>query len=1128
MPIQWNTVAIPFAQGIQPSTRGRLLDQLKLLRAENCVYKLDNGPEKRNGHIGRPVITGAAPAGNTVVLPPAPPPRQTYSFENPNLPTQWLHGWGLLSEDAVPPTSDVYAVSEDPRVGLLFGQAARDAEVMSWDGNRILSYASEQISKFGEFPYADSPGYSAVMPALRAKAFAKTAGGQNAPDAADNGVVRTAAWIDADATPTSVSWVVEDSKTGATLVVGNDTFQAPKVVRVITIGPWTHILVSDTTEPELLLRSFHQDTPGTTVDRSLGVIHQQCFDVRKVSEFQWVVCRTKTDWNTAANNLEMTVLNADGSTVTTWAPNTNSEGTRNFAIATNRFEQVGLLWMDNTATFVRFRAYNLGGGILCPITTLTSTLSTGSGTLTLSDEYITDPDITASYWVGFFRDNAVSGGAAANVVYSHRIEAKIGSSSNQLIATAWNAVLGSHAFRVGQRAYAWLASDRTLQKTWFLCDRGLKPIGKLDYGVSNPTTASGSTAHGLLPGVNWHTPDSEHPVKDRLVFTGCLSYKQRVESSVNSPIPNGVFAEPSIRFYTLDFLPRLRSAQAGRSAYFAGAQLWQYDGLLMAEAGFHMAPEGTNFTPAAGGSMSSTGDYRYRIDCCYKNLQGEEIRSWSLISAAVTMGGSDTQVTLRIPTMGMTRKQGSYFLVFRTELNLTSYYLVSSRNPADSGAAANGFVENDDGVAHVSFIDRLSDANARVREFHPANFDGFIEPLPAPACEIVAAGRDRLWLAGGELNAGEVAPSRLFFPGECPAFSPAINIQVDRSVEPITAIGFTGKIAAVFRRTGAYTIEGDGPDNVGQGVFFPAQPALSAVGAIGQESLASADMGLFFQSPVGIRLLSPSGQLITGAAGGVVGLGVEVDPLAAVGDYSAAVTVPSENQIRWYSRDSAKPTLVYDYAANSWVTWTGVDCAGASFWHPGNTVILSRLDGRLWRETPGLYVDDDRTYEMIVKTAWLHGGNLGDFQKIRRMVLFGEAVYGLSLRLRWFYDERDFYDEEQIVLFPGTPGDDLLSQWNTSEWGDGVWGGNVGQLDQNSWGDANTVAGGLGLFFRDDKFRIRKRPHRQKCSVFAIEFSDQGHTGGGFIPAVLALELGQRAGLDRVPGSPTIGVYGEI
>jgi hypothetical protein len=366
---------------------------------------------------------------------------------------------------------------------------------------------------------------------------------------------------------------------------------------------------------------------------------------------------------------------------------------------------------------------------------------------------------------------------------------------------------------------------------------------------------------------------------------------------------------------------------------------------------------------------------------------------------------------------------------------------------------------------------------------------------------VIGGGRDRVWLAGGELSFGEVSPSRLFFPGQTPAWNPAINIQVDRNFEPITAVGFVGDLTAIFRRTKTYILDSDGPDNSYNGTWPSPRLSLADLGCTGQETLALSVGGLWFQSTSGLRQLSAGGSLAN--------VGQEVDAVASVLTIAGSVVVPQYNQVRWYSRDNSD-SLVYNYDTQLWTSWSGLACKGAVFWPQSQTAVLARGDGTLLLETPGEWMDAGTPYEMRVQTSWLHAKNLGDFQRVRRFALFGPIDYGAhTLRTRVFYDERQFWDEEFQDDFMG---DDPTSVRNASVWGDTSWG-------DNTWGDSNYLPGLVddGLSFRDGLYRVRHRPSRQKCSVFSLEFSDQGAATAGFIPVVVALELGVKPGLDRIP-----------
>jgi hypothetical protein len=248
-----------------------------------------------------------------------------------------------------------------------------------------------------------------------------------------------------------------------------------------------------------------------------------------------------------------------------------------------------------------------------------------------------------------------------------------------------------------------------------------------------------------------------------------------------------------------------------------------------------------------------------------------------------------------------------------------------------------------------------------------------------------------------------------------------------------------------------------------------------------------------------------------GGGGQLTPIGEEMDSLTQGTVYSACVVVPSMNQVRWYSRLTTAPSLVYDYKLGIWGTWTGVDCVGACHRLSSGTAVLARADGHQWVETVDRWSDGDRPYEMVVRTSNLHPGSAGDFWRVRRWVLFG-AGGGVTVRARHFYDDAAYSSETMTIVIPDGNG----STWGDVTWGNGLWG-DISSTPELA--PTDITSGGDSLFLRDGLFRIRKRPARQKCSVWSLELSDGGVIGPGFSPYLLAVELGKKTGADRAPGA---------
>ena len=259
---------------------------------------------------------------------------------------------------------------------------------------------------------------------------------------------------------------------------------------------------------------------------------------------------------------------------------------------------------------------------------------------------------------------------------------------------------------------------------------------------------------------------------------------------------------------------------------------------------------------------------------------------------------------------------------------------------------------------------------------------------------------------------------------ETPSFNPVLAVAVDRSIEPITAIGFFGESRIYFRRTQSYVHEGDGPDNSSSTSWTTPRLAYSDVGAVGPEGLALISRGLLFQSPAGIRLIGPGGALQP--------IGVPTDSIAK--DLSLCGTLVSgpDQEVRFYAKQG--DTLVYNYQYDCWSTWR-LTAAGVARDPDTGLALLANPRGKFWTETEGVYLDGGSAYNHRVRFAWLRRGDLMDFQRVRRIGALGSCnpEEAHQVRAEVFYDEREFAEEWFAWDYP----DD--SQ-NTTSFGDASFG----------------------------------------------------------------------------------------
>lgn len=1059
MPVQYETVAIPVTKGVDLSTASRLVTAPSLLQAVNS--RVSNGSGKRYGHEESRVVSGAYEPGYA-------------------RPDEWLLGYGPLTESGV----------ASPEAGKLLGITKRDNELLAWNGGSLFSYSE------GTDSYACID--QAAMPTLRSAQTAKSNAPQAASDSADTESARIVVWHDEDLDAVKYS-IYDTARNVAIVAEAALAAVTPLNARCWASGAWFHIAVVDTSNATLKIYSINQYDPDTVTVLSLGDCTRY-YDFWKIDEQTTVVIKRHVV-SESSHPVTLYYVNQIGQISSDYTSGVDVDTdvylAREVAICANPArDRLGIVIIGDEE-FVGFHVASavttldgtlVGGTTISSLELLVADLSDNQAHVTVAPRFVEE-----SGFIVF--DAYVSTTSTTNVTgkikrYAFKEDGVLDT------VTKWHLQLASTAFRAGNDTYVWLGFKSTLQSIWVLVNKDLNPVGRMCFGTANvpafPGLASTPTYQHLSTS-NYRVAGLQRDITD---FTVALGYRERIAVTT---VDNGIYAEPGIIHASLNFMPKLRAAQVGRCTYIAGAQLWSYDGEELTEAGFHIAPEVTA-DEAPAGALTLLGTYTYRVDLCYRNAQNEEIRSHSLILDPVTLTSTNRSIALDIKTV-LTGRSNAYFLVYRTAMidgaPTSTWNLVNQRDPTSAD-----YLINDQAGTSVPWTDdgAVSDTAGLAREGHPGNSGTYLQPFSAPACEIVAVGKDRLWVAGGELPPGQIAPSRLFYPGEVPSFNANINIQVDRNAEPITALGFLGDVAAIFRRTQIYLQDGDGPDNEANGYWQPTRLGLADSGAVSQESLALIAPGLIYQGPAGFRLLNAAGGMINRTNERATTVGDPVDD-QAVNFVSLGVAVVAEDQeVRWYGADK---TFVYNYVDDAWSTWT-TTAVGAAVDAISGRAVLAREDGTLWFEAKDVWRDGDRPFTHLVQFPWLHAGDLGDFQRVRRIMGIGlsDPAIPHKVRVDIRYDERDFPEEYWEWNVP-----DPESQ-NNDTWGAGTWG-------DGSWGDTTLPS------MRDSVWRWRRRPHRQKCSVFSVTVSDLGTDGPGFTLTALGLELGKKTGLDRI--SPVTG-----
>ncbi len=490
----------------------------------------------------------------------------------------------------------------------------------------------------------------------------------------------------------------------------------------------------------------------------------------------------------------------------------------------------------------------------------------------------------------------------------------------------------------------------------------------------------------------------------------CIGYRIQVDSEDDDQ-----FGEVGIKLATIDFRAETayQSTQLGRGLYLAGSCMSHYDGRRWAEAGFHTAPDCSE-DPLSGGDAGGldAGVYLYRAVYEEIDALGELHQSAPSVAWEFTSPGTN-QINIAIPTYRLTSKRRVRIGLFRSPVNSTGtietipFYRVTSLDPDDL-AGPNCYVVNDPTVDTIEFADNMTNEDLITREPLYTN-GGILANIPSPSRgDVIAGGKSRIYTTDPTMGnwiryTQEIADDTAL---EAP-------IQLANQCDPyggrVVGIGVMDGAIFGFCETAIYGFGGPGPlrnPNAGGESFSPPELITSDVGCKSPNSICQSPVGIVFQSEKGIKLLNRSRQV--------------EDIGAAVYAYNGqtitrATLLPDRHQIVFLTDDGS--TLLYNYgsgpndpSAGQWSTFTnheGIDARVI-----GGVYHYLRNDGRVFRETPGAYRDDNAQIVMVIETAWIKMlPYLQGWQRILWAYFLGEHKSDHTLTVRYRIDYNLGYSE---------------------------------------------------------------------------------------------------------------------
>ena len=469
-------------------------------------------------------------------------------------------------------------------------------------------------------------------------------------------------------------------------------------------------------------------------------------------------------------------------------------------------------------------------------------------------------------------------------------------------------------------------------------------------------------------------------------------------------------------FYTLSFVDQCMHlpVQAGPQLVMSGGVPVAYDGLRVADLGFHMFPiMSVDGITAESSYLASDTDYTWVAIYEWIDAQGVVQRSCPSVACVWHNDSTSNQFTLRVsyPFSEKSDLENPSFLVrvviFRA-LNGV-FHEVAALIPAPAVDFPN--------VAYVEYLDgsHNTDADAVIAANQILYTDGgVLENLPAPCARHIAYHDSRIWVVSAD------DPSMLWFskihvPGEMPGFNENLRLQLP-SGEPITGIlGWDEKLI-IFCESSIWLVFGSGPNDLLQGSQYTDPPRLqnSEIGCIDPRSLVHGPGGVYFQSASGIWLLGPTLEPT------FVGRAV-VDSLAAHNEIVGASLKDLDHEVIFACKEpdsGASVLLVHNYLIDQWATWAPVNATGSATGYQSITLapfgsrIVTHLlldSGVVLHESQSQYTDADASLvDMSLTTGWLHLAGIQGFKRVRQLSILGERLAGshaFDAAIQYDYDE---------------------------------------------------------------------------------------------------------------------------
>lgn len=695
------------------------------------------------------------------------------------------------------------------------------------------------------------------------------------------------------------------------------------------------------------------------------------------------------------------------------------------------------------------------GKVLALSTDLSTVLAPTSIISTGSYLNITSVAQSGSIQVFMEQDNNYSYDSSIPSHYIQTVSVTQAGAVGSITVVARSVGLASKAFLNDGSPYILTAYTSPFQPSYFLINGSTKKVvAKLAYSNGGGYYTTGLPSATNMSGV----VTVPYLIKDLL---------QASNTTSTGSTPN-VYSQTGVNIATFDFsVDQITSGEIGNNLNFSGGFVTSYDGVAPVEQGFFLWPDSVEATwSTTGGSVAAQPDastntdaYAYQVTYEWTDNQGNLFRSAPSIPIFVTTTGSGTtgSITLNIPTLRLTYKTATpvNIVIYRWSVGQQNYYQTTSITSP---------LQNDTTTDSVTYIDTHADSSILGNNLIYTT-GGVLENVAPPATDNITLFDNRLFAVFAEdrnllLYSKQVIESTPIEMSDLLTIYVAPSTASEGSTGPVTAFAPMDDKLVLFKENALGYISGRGPDNTGANNQYSDFTLInSVVGCTNQNSIVFTPQGLMFQSNKGIWLLGR--DLSTNY------IGAPVESLTTGAVVKSALNIPTTNQVR-FTLDTGI-TLLFDYYYNQWGSFTNVPAVSSTVFQSLHTYVDSF--GRVFQETPGVYLDNTSPVLMRFVTGWLNLAGLQGFERFYEMYLLGQYLSPFALNVQIAYDFSSSATQSTLV----TPAQSSVNWGSDALWGSGAEWGSVGS---GGWESQANV------------FEARVFPQRQKCESFQISMTE--------------------------------------